>query len=138
MRLLDTNVLVRHVSGAPPDQAAAATRLLTDAATGELVLTDVHVSEFVWVLQSSIYKAPRESIRSALEGILALSSISVSSPSLLQDAIDLYATRGMAWTDAYLVASARAARADEIVSFDQFDTKIQDLGVRRVEPTARP
>jgi predicted nucleic-acid-binding protein len=133
-RLLDTNILIRHVSGAPRDQARAATALLKGADAGELLLTDVHIAEFVWVLESSIYEADRETVRGALEGILALPAITVANRSLLQDAIDLYAQRSMHWTDADLVASARAVKAVEVVSFDRFDAKIKGLGVSRREP----
>ena len=134
-KLLDTNVLVRHVSGAPLDQAAAATAFLKAAAPGELLLTHVHISEFVWVLQSSIYQADRETVLSALEAILALPAITIDNPSLLQDAIEMCAQRSMAWTDAYLIASARAVKATEVASFDRFDAQIAGLGVRRTQPT---
>ena len=133
-QLLDTNVLVRHVSGAPANQSRAATALLKGADDGDLLLTDVHIAEFVWVLQSSIYQADRQTISAALEAILALPAISVANPSLLQDAIDIYLQRAMNWTDAYLIASARAVKATDVVSFDRFDARIDGLGVRRVDP----
>ncbi|TMD27706.1 MAG: type II toxin-antitoxin system VapC family toxin [Chloroflexi bacterium] len=133
-QLLDTNVLVRHVSGSPVEQARAATGFLKAADRGALLLTDVHVAEFVWVLQSSLYKADRQTIRAALEAILALPAIAVANPGLLHDAIDIYAQRSMNWTGAYLIASARAIKATEVVSFDQFDAKLSGLGMRRVEP----
>ena len=133
-QLLDTNVLIRHVSGAPADQARAATAVLKGAEAGDLLLTDVHIAEFVWVLESSIYQADREIVRGTLEGILALPAIKVLNRSLLHDAIDLYGHRSMHWTDAYLVASARAVKAVEVVSFDRFDSKIKGLGVSRREP----
>src|SRR5258708_4936244 len=132
-RVLDTNVLIRHVSGAPADQARAATSLLKGA-EGELLLTDVHIAEFVWVLESSIYQADRETVRGALEGVLALPAIAVADRSLLQDAIDLYGQRSMHWTDPYLVAMARAVKAVQVVSFDRFDARIKGLGVSRREP----
>jgi predicted nucleic-acid-binding protein len=133
-QLLDTNVLIRHISGAPAHQARAATALLKGAEASELLLTDVHVAEFVWVLESSMYQADRETVRGALEGVLALPAITVANRSLLHDAIDLYGHRSMHWTDAYLVASARAVKAVEVVSFDRFDAKIKGLGVSRHEP----
>lgn len=133
-KVLDTNILVRHVSGLPRDQARAATRFLRSSRADELLLTDVHISEFVWVLQSSIYQAEHETVRLALEAILALPAITVVDASLLQDAIDMYVGRSMNWTDAYLIASARARKADEVVSFDRFDSKLVGTGVRRLEP----
>jgi len=133
-QVLDTSVLIRHVSGEPAYQARAATALLKGAEAGGLLLTDVHVAEFAWVLESSIYQADRETVRGALEGVLALPAIAVANRSRLQDAIDLYGPRSMHWTDAYLVASARAVKAVEVVSFDRFDAKIKGLGVSRRKP----
>ncbi len=133
-QVLDTNVLVRHFSGTPADQASAATAFLKAAAPGQLRLSDVHVSEFVWVLESSIYQADRATISAALDAVIALPAIEVGDEALLQKAIDLYAQRGMDWTDAYLVATAIRSQARDVVSFDRFDSKLGGLGLRRVEP----
>lgn len=133
-RLVDTNVLVRHLSGSPPNQAAAATACLAAAGPGELLLTDVHLAELVWVLQSSIYRADRATIAAALEAVLAFPAIAVADESLIQDAIGLFSQRGMDWADAYLVATARAAGLTEVASFDRFDSKLAGLGVRRIAP----
>lgn len=133
-QVLDTNVLVRHFTGTPADQASAATAFLKAAAPGQLRLSDVHVSEFVWVLESSIYQADRATISAALDAVIALPAIEVGDEALLQKAIDLYAQRGMDWTDAYLVATAIRSQARDVVSFDRFDSKLGGLGLRRVEP----
>ena len=53
---LDTNVLIRHLTGDPPGQAARATRLLSRA--GQLRLPDLIVAEVVNVLES-FYEVPR-------------------------------------------------------------------------------
>lgn len=133
-QVLDTNVLVRHFTGTPADQASAATAFLKSAAPGQLRLSDVHVSEFVWVLESSIYQADRATISAALDAVIALPAIEVGDEALLQKAIDLYAQRGMDWTDAYLVATAIRSQARDVVSFDRFDSKLGGLGLRRVAP----
>jgi predicted nucleic-acid-binding protein len=133
-QVVDTNVLVRHFTGSPRDQAAAATAFLKSAAAGQLWLTDVHLSELVWVLESSIYRADRVTVAAALEAILALPAIAVADQDLLMGAIELYAERGMDWADAYLVATARRSGVDEVVSFDRFDAKISGLNMRRLEP----
>jgi predicted nucleic-acid-binding protein len=134
LRVVDTNILVRHFTGAPADQARAATAFLKSAEPGELLLTDVHVAEFVWVLESSIYQADRATIAAAVEAALALPAVEVADEALLQVTIDLYSQRGMDWTDAYLVATAIASKAPEVVSFDRFDSKLSGLGVRRLDP----
>lgn len=133
-QVVDTNVLIRHFTGAPADQARAATAFLKAAEPGELLLTDVHVAEFVWVLESSIYQADRATVAAAVEAVLSLPAIKVANAALLQVTIDLYSQRGMDWTDAYLVATAIASKAPEAVSFDRFDSKLSGLGVRRLDP----
>lgn len=137
MQILDTNVLVRHFTGSPKDQAAAATAFLKEAAPGQLWLTDVHVSELVWVLESSVYQADRATVAMALEAVLALPAIDVAHEGLIQSAVNLYAQRGMDWADAYLVATALARKADEVVSFDRFDSKTSGTGVKRIEPATK-
>ena len=47
---VDTNVLVRHLTGDPPDQAARATHLLSEV--DQLLLPDLTVTEVVYVLES--------------------------------------------------------------------------------------
>jgi predicted nucleic acid-binding protein len=53
---LHTNVLIRHLTGDPPEQAARATRLLSQAQ--QLLLPDLIVAEIVYVLES-FYEVPR-------------------------------------------------------------------------------
>ncbi len=54
--LIDTNVLVRHLTGDPPEMAARATAYLGPAR--QLLLTDLIAAETVYVLESC-YQAPR-------------------------------------------------------------------------------
>ena len=133
-QVVDTNILVRHFTGAPADEARAATAFLKSAGPGELLLTDVHVAEFVWVLESSIYQADRATVAAAVDAALALPAIEVVDEALLQVTIDLYSHRGMDWTDAYLVATAIAGQVPEVASFDRFDSKLNGLGVWRLDP----
>jgi predicted nucleic-acid-binding protein len=133
-QIVDTNVLIRHFTGSPTDQAAEGTAFLKAAESRQLWLTDVHVAELVWVLESSIYQADRMTVVAAVEALLALPAIDVADEELLQTAISLYSDRGMDWTDAYLAATAIRRGTSEVVSFDQFDSKLSGLPVRRVQP----
>jgi predicted nucleic-acid-binding protein len=133
-QVLDTNVLIRHFTGVPAEQARVATAFLKAAAPGQLWLTDVHIAEFVWVLESSIYHAERAAIAAAVDALLALPAISVADEAALQTAVDLYSRRGMDWADAYLVATALGGKASEVVSFDRFDSKISGTGIKRIQP----
>ena len=57
---VDTNVLIRHLTGDPPDLAARATAFL--AAADELLLPDLIVAEVVYVLESFYVVAADEII----------------------------------------------------------------------------
>lgn len=54
---IDTNVLVRHLTGDPVDMAERATRFLGEER--DLLLADLVVAETVYVLES-FYETPRE------------------------------------------------------------------------------
>ena len=47
---VDTNVLIRHLTGDPPEEAARATRYLETA--DELLLPDLILAEVAYVLES--------------------------------------------------------------------------------------
>jgi predicted nucleic acid-binding protein len=53
---VDTNILVRHLTGDPPEQARRASSFLAQAE--ELLLTDLVAAEVVYVLES-FYEVPR-------------------------------------------------------------------------------
>lgn len=129
-RLLDTNVVVRHFTGDPPEQARRATAFLRDADPQELLLVDLVAAEIVFVLQS-VYKQSRANVSQLLRSVLALPAVRCESRSLLQRAIELYEA-GYDFTDAYLVAVAEAGSVPEIVSFDQGIRNMAN--VSRVEP----
>ena len=57
---VDTNILVRHLTGDPPGQATRATRFLGEV--DELVLVDLVVAEVVYVLES-FYEVERAARR---------------------------------------------------------------------------
>ena len=69
---LDTNVLIRHFTGDPPDLAARATAALASA--DELLLADLVVAECVYVLES-FYEVPRERIAELMRAAICLPSI---------------------------------------------------------------
>jgi predicted nucleic acid-binding protein len=126
---VDTNVLVRHLTGDPPDLAARATRFLAGADV--LLLSDVIVAEIVYVL-ASVYRASRPEIAGALSAILAYGAIRVVDGELLQRAVEVYEHDRLDYPEAYLVACSERAGVGTIASFDR---SIDRLGtVRRVEP----
>ncbi len=84
--LIDTNVLVRHLTGDPPEMAVRATAYLRTAR--ELLLTDLVVAETVYVLES-FYQAPRGQVAEAMRSLIAFDSIVCVDPALLLRAIEV-------------------------------------------------
>jgi predicted nucleic-acid-binding protein len=129
--LIDTNVLVRHLTGDPPETAERATRLLSTSSPGHLVLVDLVVAEVVYVLES-FYKAPRGQVAEAARSIIGFEAITVVDEGTLLRAIEIYEIARLDFAEAYLVAVAESAEVDHVVSFDK---SIDRMGtVRRVEP----
>jgi predicted nucleic acid-binding protein len=114
--LVDTNVLVRHLTGDPRAQAQRATAFL--GAGRVLILVDVVLAELVYVL-SSYYGRPRDEVAAAVRSLLALRSIAVRDAQLLLRAIELFEGGRLDFQDAYLVAAAERTGVRRIASFDR-------------------
>lgn len=127
---VDTNVLVRHLTGDPPAQAARATRYLQGA--DELLLPDLILAEVAYVLES-FYEAPRSQVATTLRSVLAFRAIRVLDVDLLQRAVEVYEVHRLDFADAYLVASAERTGVGVIASFDRGIDRVTT--VRREEPS---
>src|SRR3990167_3089024 len=64
---VDTNVLIRHLTGDPPEMASRATRYLETA--DELLLPDLILAEVAYVLES-FYETPRAQVAPTLRAVL--------------------------------------------------------------------
>lgn len=126
---IDTNVLVRHLTGDPPDMAERATVFLASA--DELLLTDLVAAETVYVLES-FYEAPRSQIAEAMRSLLAFHPIVCVDTPLLLRALEVYETDRIDFAEAYLVACAETTGVNEIASFDRSVDRVTT--VRRIEP----
>ncbi len=125
--LLDTNILVRHLTGEPPAQARRATALL---AGDELVLSDLVLAELVYVLES-YYERPRDEVGNAARALLALPSVA-SDHELLLRAVELYEAERLDFADAYLCAAAEISGIGMVASLDRRIDRV--ASVRRLEP----
>lgn len=126
---VDTNVLIRHLTGDPSDLAARATSYL--AAADELLLPDLIVAETVYVLES-FYEVPKAEVVRLMQSVIAFPAIRTLDPSLLLRSLEVYETHGIDYAEAYLVASAESAGIGDIVSFDRSIDRIKT--VNRIQP----
>lgn len=129
---LDTNVLVRHLTGEPAAQAAAATRLLE--VSSDLVLDDVIIAELVYVLES-VYRLGRERIAVILESVIEHPSIRIEDPLVIHVALRHYERLDIDFADAYVAASASVDGVRAVASFDRDLDRVAT--VRRIDPGAR-
>ena len=127
---VDTNVLIRHLTGDPPAQARLATRYLDRAE--QLLLPDLILAEVTYVLES-FYEVARIEVAEALRAILAFRAIRVVDAPLLHRAVELYELHGLDFADAYLGASAERTGIGVVASFDRGIDRIGT--VRREEPS---
>ena len=113
---IDTNILVRHLTGDPPAQARRASVFLAEAQ--ELLLTDVVAAEVVYVLES-FYEVERPRVAEVLRAILGFRSIVVLDAQLLLRALEIYEVDRLDFADAYLAASAETSGVRAVASFDR-------------------
>ena len=126
---VDTNILVRHLTGDPPQMARRATRYLRDATA--LLLVDVVAAELVFVLESN-YRRSRSQIATTIRSLFALPSIRVVDRDLLHRSIEVYEHHRLDFAEAYLVASAERSGVNVVVSFDRTIDRVTT--VQRIEP----
>jgi predicted nucleic acid-binding protein len=126
---VDTNILIRHLTGDPPAQAARATSFLT--AADELLLADLVVAEVVYVLES-FYEVPRARVAELVRAILAFPAVVVLDPAMLLRALEVYETARLDFAEAYLVAQAERSDVGVVASFDRAIDRVGT--VRRLEP----
>jgi len=126
---VDTNILVRHLTGDPPEMAARATAYL--GTERELLLTDLVVAETVYVLES-FYEAPRSQVAEAVRSLVTFDSIVCVDPALLLRAIEIYEIDRIDFAEAYLAACAESTGVGRIASFDRSIDRIDTI--ERIEP----
>jgi len=126
---VDTNILVRHLTGDPPEQAARATKFL--AAADELLLADLVMAEVIYVLES-FYEVPRPKVAELVRAIIAFPAIVVLDPAMLLRALEVYESDRLDFAEAYLVAQAERSGVGAVASFDKAIDRVAT--VRRVEP----
>ncbi|MGH8859728.1 MAG: PIN domain-containing protein [Jatrophihabitantaceae bacterium] len=126
---VDTNVVVRHLTGDPPAMAKRATALLREAS--DLFLADLVVAETIYVLES-FYEVPREQVATTIRSLLAFDSISVVDRDVLLRAVEVYEIDRLDFAEAYLVACAESTGIGRVVSFDRSIDRVSTI--ERVEP----
>jgi len=128
---VDSNVLVRHLTGDPPDQARRATEFLRN--DDGLILVDLVVAEVVYVLES-VYAVGRERVAELVRAILGFPAVVVADEALLLRALEVYEQHRIHFAESYLAACAEISGVGVVASFDRDIDRVPT--VRRLEPSA--
>jgi len=126
MLAIDTNVVVRFLTGDHPRQSARARRLLD---SGELYVSATVLLETEWVLRA-VYGREPIAICRALRAFAGLPGVAVEEPALVALALDR-AEQGMDFADALHLG--RAEHCEALLTFDRgFIAAARNLGVDAV------
>ena len=112
MRAVDTNIVVRYLTGDQPEQAARARDVFR---AGQVFVSTTVLLESDWVLRG-VYGFTATDVAAALRALAGLPAVAVENPVLLGQALDRTA-RGMDFADALHLGAA--ARCESMLTFDQ-------------------
>lgn len=124
---IDTNVVVRYLTGDHPEQSARARELVDNR---EVFVPVTVVLEAEWVLRSA-YRFHSHDVVRALRAFGGLPTVTISEAEAVAEALD-HAEKGMDFADALHLESA--ARAVKLLTFDRrFATAAGSIAPGRVE-----
>ncbi len=132
---IDSDVIVRVITGDDPVKRAAGERLLATVQTGdvEIALAASTVSEVIFVLTSrGTYAMDRETAKQALLRIVHLAGMRVENRATVLRALDLYNTLATTFGDAMLAATMERQGSTVVYSYDRGLRRIP--GITRSEP----
>jgi len=130
--LLDTNTLVRFVTGEPEDQAREVADLVAKAEAGkiQLVVLPMVLAEAVFVL-NGFYKHPRAKVADALSHLISCPGFRCSEHERMIRSLQLFGSSRIDFVDCYLAAASILEKVT-VVSFDKDFDKL--VGVDRKRP----
>jgi predicted nucleic-acid-binding protein len=115
MRAVDTNVLVRLVSGDDPDQVTAAEEYVASGAW----VSHVVLVECVWVLKS-VYLVPHAQLVAAIEALLDHEVLVLQEPDVVAAALAIFSAHSMVgFSDCLVLEIARKAGHTPLGTFDR-------------------
>ena len=132
---IDTDVIIRFLSGDDPDKQAAATRLFEQIEQGLLTVQapDPVIADAVYVLASPrLYHLPRRDVQEMLTTLVRLPQFQVQNRWSVLRALDLYAVTRLDFGDALIIASMEQQGSHLLYSYDTDFDHFQ--GITRREP----
>ncbi|MCX5718440.1 MAG: type II toxin-antitoxin system VapC family toxin [Nitrospirae bacterium] len=118
--VIDTNLLVRYLTGDDSQKAKAVDNLLIKAEKGELkiFIPSIVIAELVWVLES-FYQMYSSEIAELVEAVLHTPGIEVTEKSIIASALKLYRTKNIDLIDTWIIEFAKDRGIKTIYTFDK-------------------
>ena len=134
---VDTDVIVRLLTGDDPAKQQAAARLFQTVEDGEIVVAApvTVIADAIFVLCSKrLYNLPRATASAALTRLVRIPGFRVDRRRTVLTALDLFGTTSLDFGDCMLVAAMRGAGSTVLYSYDHdFD---RFPAIERQEPEA--
>ena len=132
---IDTDVIVRFLTGDDLDKQMAATALFEQVERGLLTVQapDTVIADAVYVLSSPrLYHLARKDIREILTALVRLPQFQIQNRWSVLRALDLYASTKLDFGDTLIIASMEHQGSHLLYSYDADFDRIQ--GITRQEP----
>jgi len=132
---VDTEILVRLITGDDPVKHAAADALFRRVATGQMTVAapESVIADTIYVLSSPrLYAMSRRRVRETLAPLLGLPAFRVRNRTEVLRALDRYATTRLDFSDALLVAAMEQEGSADLYSYDRHFDRV--AGIARREP----
>lgn len=131
---VDTNVIIRLLSGDHTEHSPAAKRVFTNAYHGQysLWIHPIVIAECCYVLEGKYYEYDRSTIASALTMLLKSKGIKSYDRAELLEALSIYAETNVDFEDALLSVFTRNSQFSAIISFN--DKDFTKCGVKCCHP----
>ena len=126
---VDSNVLIRHLTGDPSEQARRASELLRGSEN--LILVDLVVAEVVYVLES-VYGVDRDRVAELVRAIVGFPAMAVADETLLLRTLEIYEQYRIHFAESYLAACAELSSVGVVASFDRDIDRVPTI--QRLEP----
>jgi predicted nucleic-acid-binding protein len=126
--LADTNIIVRFLTGDPPDMAERVRALFQAVDRGELslIIPEIVIAESIWMLHS-YYEISRSEIARILVALIAQDGLDIDDRPQLIEALRLFSEMNVDFADALLAVKMRQEGVSEIYSFDHHFDRIPGL-----------
>ncbi len=117
---VDTNVIIRMVTGEPSELSNEVFGLMKKVEQNEYVLriSPMVIAECCWVLES-YYEFPPEQIASVLEILIESDGIEAEEKLVMKQALLDYGKKQVDFIDAYLASHAKSNPPEDIVTWDK-------------------